>query len=807
MRTNYLLYSLSVIVSRAIPDVRDGLKPVQRRILYSMNELSLKHTAAFKKSARIVGEVMGKYHPHGDAAIYYALVRMAQDFSMRYMLVDGQGNFGSIDNDPPAAMRYTEARMQETAEFMLMDLEKDTVNFYDNFDGSLQQPEVLPTRLPNLLMNGVSGIAVGMATSIPSHNLRELVEGFKFLIANPDAPIAEIMKYVKGPDFPTGGSIVDSENLRTMYEEGKGKFTVRGKFEIVERKNGPALVITELPYNVIKTELIDQIVKYATRMKDSKKDAGIKDVRDESDRHGMSLVIELKKGANTDRLINDLLKHTQLQTSFSTQMNVIYKNKPMMMNLKQIMSAFIDHREEVVTRRVNFELEKAKKRAHIVEGLIKAVEGIDVVIDIIKNSDGPADAIKNLMEIIKVSEEQAKAIADLKFISLSKLESAKFTDELKDLNQKIKTCIEILENKSLLDKIIIDELEEVGKKFGDERKTELKRNMSDLKSIEELIEDEDIAVLLTQWGYVKAVSSSEYKVQGRGGKGQKGLKISDNDNVVEAIFTTRLSKLMVITSAGKAYQFPSYEIELTGKSNKGKHIANYISLAENEEIKAIVPISLDGDYDKSVMIFTRQGKVKRSSLRDFANARKTGVKAINLNEGDSVVDALVISDEDSDVLIITKKGMGLRFKVSEARVMGRGASGVNAIKLRSNDEVINTVPVSSDKELLIITEHGYGKRSNFKDFRVQSRGGIGLKTVRDTEKIGNIISAKEVKPDSDVIIFSKNGKAIRMSVSSINILGRITQGVIAVRLDKDDSVCGIIIVKEDSEDSDYSGDN
>jgi DNA gyrase subunit A len=799
LKTSYLLYSMSVIVSRAIPDARDGLKPVQRRILYSMSELGLKHNSSFKKSARIVGEVMGKYHPHGDSSIYEALVRMAQPFSMRYPLVDGQGNFGSIDRDPAAAMRYTEARMPEAGEYMLKDIEKNTVDFVDNFDGSLKQPSVLPTRLPNLLMNGVSGIAVGMATNIPPHNLNELVEGFKHLIKNPDCTIDEINKFIKGPDFPTGGIIVDGERINEMYKKGRGKVTIRSKYEIIENKKGTAIVVTEIPYGVSKVDIIEQIVQYAIRKKEAKKESGIRDVRDESDKQGMRIVIELKRNANIKKLINDLLKYTSMQSSFSVQMNVINNEKPALMNLKELMNAFIEHRINVITRRTEFDLIKAKKRAHIVEGIIKAIQGIDTVIDIIRNAEDP---ILELQETINVSEEQSKAITEMKLISLSKLETTKLTDELKDLNVKIDDCNNILNNENKKLEIVSEELDEIKTKFGDDRRTEIMKYSSDLKKAEELIVDEDIIVILTKWGYLKAIPANEYKVQGRGGKGVKGLKIAESDNIIETLYTNRLSKLMFITSAGKAYQMPAYEIDMSQKTTKGKHIANYLGLTDGETIKTMIAVSLDGDYDKNVMIFTKLGKVKKTSLRDFANARTTGVRAINLNESDCVVDALLVYNTPSeDVLIITKKGMALRFEDSQVRTMGRGAAGVNSIKLKKNDEVINAVKISEDKKLIILTKFGYGKRTQFSNYRTQTRGGLGLKTVRDISKIGEIVSAIAVDDSEDIICFTKLGKAIRVSVSQITVLKRVTQGVITVRLSDNDEVVGSIVVKEEEEDS------
>ncbi|RLL89755.1 DNA gyrase subunit A [Petrotoga sp. HKA.pet.4.5] len=799
LKTSYLLYSLSVIVSRAIPDVRDGLKPVQRRILYSMSELGLKHNSSFKKNARIVGEVMGKYHPHGDAAIYDALVRMGQPFTMRYPLVEAQGNFGSIDGDPPAAMRYTEARMPELGEYMLKDIEKETVDFRENFDGSLSEPVVLPTMVPNLLMNGASGIAVGMTTNIPPHNLNELVAALKLLIEKPESEVADLLKYIKGPDFPTGGLVVDGEGLKDLYETGRGKITIRGKYRIEDVGKGTSIVFDEIPYNVSKADIIEQIVRYVVKAKEQKKDVGIKDVRDESDKEGIRLVIELRRNANVKRLINDLFKHTNLQSYFYVQMNVIDNEKPTLMNLKGLLQSFLDHRVNVITRRTQYELEKARKRAHIVEGLIKAVQGIDTVVEIIRNSENPQEALKNLQETIGVSEEQAKAIADMRLISLSKLESTNLSEELKNLYKDIENAMDILQKKERLMEVIKEELDEVANKFGDKRRTEILYNKGDLAEEVEMIQDEDVVIVLTKWGYLKAIPSSEYKVQGRGGKGVKGLKISDEDDVKEVIYTNKLSKLMLFSSAGKAYQINAYEIETTSKSTKGKHIANFISLDEGEEIKSIVAISLDGDYDKDILIFTKQGKVKRTSLREFSSARASGIRAINLLDNDVVVDVVLLDGSDRDLLIVTRLGMSLMFNSSQVRTMGRTAMGVNSIKLREGDEVIDVVKVDEGKKLLLITERGYGKRVSFHSYKPQNRGGIGVKTVRDISRIGPIVATMSVEDGRDILIFTKKGKAIRVNVNNINVLGRITQGVIIVRLDEDDSVVGVIEVQANEE--------
>ncbi|KLO20873.1 MULTISPECIES: DNA gyrase subunit A [unclassified Marinitoga] len=796
LKESYLLYSLSVITSRAIPDVRDGLKPVQRRILYSMDELNLRHTASYKKCARIVGEVMGKYHPHGDAAIYDALVRMAQPFSLRYPLVIGQGNFGSIDRDPPAAMRYTEAKMHELAEYMLMDIDKNTVDMMDNFDGSLKEPLVLPTRLPNLLMNGVNGIAVGMATNIPSHNLNELIDGINQLIDNPESTIDDLMKYIKGPDLPTGGIIVDGNKIKGIYETGRGSFHIRAKYELEENKNGMSIVIKEIPYGVPKSDLITQIANYVTKQKENKKDVGIKNIRDESDKEGIRVVIELKKNVNPQKIINQLLKHTSLQISFAVQMTVIDKRKPKVMNLKEILEAFIEHRIDVVTKRTQFELDKARKRSHIVEGLMKASEGIESVIEIIRQSDGREDAINSLMEIINVTKEQANAIVDMRLISLSKLEGKKLEKEYSELTKKIKEAMEILNNKERMLEVIKKELEEVKMKFGDERRTKITNQGSKVEEMDN-VEEEDLVIVLTQWGYIKAMKSDEYKVQNRGGKGSKAIKKSDNDFIIQVLQTNSLSRLLFITSKGKAFELHAYNIEKSKKETKGKHISSYLYLDNDEKIKTIIPIENEKDIEnKYIMLFTKNGVVKRTSLKEFSNIRKNGLKAITIREDDMVIDALIVEDKD-EVLVISKKGMSLRFKVSDVRPMGRAASGVKSIKLRENDNVVNAVKVDENKSMLLITEYGFAKRVNFEDFRLQNRGGIGLKCVKSTSRIGNIVKALTVTGESHIIVFTRLGKAIREEVSTISTLSRYAIGVRAIRLDKEDMVADAAVVIED----------
>lgn len=793
LKESYLLYSLSVITSRAIPDVRDGLKPVQRRILYSMDELNLRHTAAYKKCARIVGEVMGKYHPHGDAAIYDALVRMAQPFSLRYPLVIGQGNFGSVDRDPPAAMRYTEAKMHEMAEYMLMDIDKNTVDMLDNFDGSLQEPSVLPTRIPNLLMNGVNGIAVGMATNIPSHNLNELVEGIKLLIDNPEADVEDLMKHIKGPDLPTGGIIVDGEKIKDIYKTGRGSFHIRAKYDLEENKNGMSIVIKEIPYGVPKSDLITQIANYVTKQKENKKDVGIRNIRDESDKEGIRVVIELKKNVNPQRIINQLLKHTSLQISFAVQMTVIDKRKPRVMNLKEILEAFIKHRVDVVTRRTQFELDKARKRSHIVEGLMKASEGIESVIEIIRQSEGREDAINSLMEIINVTKEQANAIVDMRLISLSKLEGEKLEKEYAELTEKIKTAMDILNNKEKMFEVIKKELEEIKVKFGDNRRTKITNQGSKINEADN-IEEEDLVVVLTQWGYIKAMSSDEYKVQNRGGKGSRAIKKSDNDFIIQVLQTNSLSRLLFITSKGKAFELNAYNIEKSSKETKGKHISSYLYLDNDEKIKTIIAIENEKDLENEfIMLFTKNGTVKRTSLTEFSNIRKNGLKAITIKEDDMVVDALIVEEND-EVIVISKKGMSLKFKVPDVRVMGRAAAGVRSIKLRENDNVVNAVKVDKDKSLLLITEYGYAKRVSFNDFRLQNRGGVGLKCVKETTRIGDIVKALTVDEDSHIIVFTKLGKAIREEVSTISTLSRYAIGVRAIRVDKDDTVADAAVI-------------
>lgn len=796
MIDSYMLYSMSVIVGRAIPDVRDGLKPVQRRILYGMLQLGLRHNTTYKKSARIVGEVMGKYHPHGDLAIYDTLVRMAQPFTMRYPLVQGQGNFGSIDRDPPAAMRYTEARMHSLAEEMLEDIDKNTVRFTPNFDGSLDEPEVLPSKIPNLLMNGASGIAVGMMTSIPPHNLNELLKATISLIDNPEADSKELMRYVKGPDFPTGGTIVGRDGIRDAYTTGKGRITVRGEAEIKEEKGQTKIVITEIPYAVSKTDLIQQIAHAAQNVRDVQ----IRNIRDESDKKGLRVVLELKRDANPNVVLNLLYKHTYLQNVFGIQMLVIdEKKRPRMMTLKEILKSFIKHRYEIVTKRTETYLEEASKRAHIVEGLTRANRSIDTVVDIIRNAKDTKEAAKNLMETLEVSEEQAKAILDMKLGRLTSMEVDKLLAEYKDLVGKIKKYRKILSEPQEIYRVIKEELKEIEKKYGDKRLTRISSDDNTDFNVADVIPDDEILVAVTNKGYIKATPLNGYKMQNRGGKGVRGIKTSQDDFVTNILSSTRLSKTVIITSKGKAYQINNYELNYTSRDSKGRLLYNHVKMEPDEEVQAVLSARSEEIEDKFLVITTRFGKIKRTAFDQFVNSRISGIKAIELQEGDRVVDSEISSSEDDTVIISTKKGMVIRFPMSQVRPMGRTAMGVIGIKLREGDEVVAASFVSPDDErtLLTATENGVGKRTYLKEYRVQNRAGYGLKNLYGTDSIGEVVRALVVDDDDEVILMTHSSQSIRIPVKSIRITGRITKGVKVVNLSGEDVVTSVARVEED----------
>jgi len=789
---SYLTYSLSVIIGRAIPDVRDGLKPVQRRIIYSMMELRLFHNAPFKKSARIVGEVMGKYHPHGDAAIYDALVRMAQNFSVRYPLIDGQGNFGSIDRDPPAAMRYTEARLSEIAEELLRDIDKNTVDMVPNFDNTLQEPEVLPATIPLLLLNGASGIAVGMATNIPPHNLREVIDAIVAFIDNPNIEVEKLFEYVKGPDFPTGGMVIFSKEMRNFYLTGRGKFTIKGKAFIENTKSGPRIVITEIPYGVSKADLITQIARYA------QKDDSIRGLRDESDKRGIRVVVELRKNCVPQIVLNRLYVHTSLQVTFGGHMLVIDEHKrPRLMNLKGVIEAFVAHRFRVTTRRIEYELDKATKRAHIIEGLMKATRSISTVVDMIRMARTVEDARKTLMEVLEVTREQADAILEMRLSRLTSLETEKLAQEYAQLNEKIKEYKDLLENPLKIYGLIKEELLALKDRYGDDRRTEIVYEYKEME-VEDLISDDEIVVMVTKEGYLKVTNLSDYRRQSRGGKGLVGMRTGENDYVEHVLVTTRLSKTAFITNKGKVYILDNHIVDLSSRDTRGKVIQNYLKIESDEKIKALIRIPRNVDDQGDIVFFTKMGKVKRTPLKAFSNVRSNGIKAIGLGEKDEVISAFVLpaGNEDMTLLVATKMGQAVRFFTSQVRKMGRTAAGVTAIKLTENDEVVSAIPVNPQKEyILTITEKGYGKRSKVSEYPVHNRGGKGIRNITNLNKVGGVVGVLNVGDEEEILVVSKSGKTIRFPVKDIRITGRSTQGVKIMTIGENDEISSVSMVE------------
>ncbi|QTA38228.1 DNA gyrase subunit A [Thermosipho ferrireducens] len=791
LKESYLSYSMSVIIGRAIPDVRDGLKPVQRRILYSMYELGVTHNKPFKKSARIVGEVMGKYHPHGDAAIYDTLVRLAQDWSMRYKLVEGQGNFGSVDRDPPAAMRYTEARLDRIAEEMLEDIDKETVNMLDNFDGSLKEPEVLPSKFPNLLANGASGIAVGMTTNIPPHNISELVSGFIALIKNPEMSVEELMNHVPGPDFPTGGEIIGKAGIREMYLTGKGSFTLRGKVSIEESKKKKSIVITEIPYSVSKSDLIKKIVEYAERS-----NLPIKDIRDESDKEGLRIVIEVAPNVNEEIIINNLYKHTQLQTQFHAQLLVIDKDKrPILMNLKEIMWAFVQHRFEIVRRRAQFFYKQYSKRAHILEGLIKASRSIDTIISVIRNSADQNTAISELIDMFDFTKEQAKAVVDLRLGKLTKLELSNLIKEYEDMIKKMQIEKELIESDTKVYEKIIDELTDIKEKYGDGRKSIIlsKEEVSTEFDILQLLPDKEVVISLTKKGYLKMMDLKEFRTQRRGGKGITGSSLMQDDAIMEVIYTHLHGKTLFFTSSGKVFVLNNYEIEQNSRTSKGKQVARYLNIDANEKI--LTMLSVD-NFDGELFFVTKLGKVKRTKLAEFKNINSRGMRAINFEDGDSLVSVLRIENNNQTVFIATKNGMCIRFSISEVRTMGRSAIGVIGIRLSKDDEVVSsTLLTDENKYILTVTNRGYGKMTEISHYRVQKRAGTGIRNISSPEKAGNVVGVSCVSGKEEMMIFTKHGMSIKININSISVLGRVTKGVKLVNLSKEDEIADFAIIR------------
>lgn len=794
MKKSYLEYSMSVIVGRALPDVRDGLKPVHRRVLFSMHELGLMHYKAYKKCARIVGEVLGKYHPHGDTAVYDSLVRMAQNFSLRYPLVNGQGNFGSIDGDNPAAMRYTEAKLSKIAAEMLADIEKETVKFRPNFDASLDEPTVLPAKIPNLLINGSSGIAVGMATNIPPHNLREVVEGIIKTIDNPEVEIEELMESIIAPDFPTGGIICGRQGIINAYKYGRGKIILRARTQIEEKKKRQSVIITEIPYQVNKSLLIEQI---ADLIRD-KKVLGISDIRDGSDREGMRIVIELKADANSDVVINQLYKHSNLQTTFGVIMLALVNNIPKILNLKELITNYIDYRKEIVTKRTKFELKKAQERVHILAGLIIALNDIDNIIRKIKASRDTQVATTMLITDFRLSEIQAKAILDMKLQRLASLEQQKIKDEHAELLKLISELEDILTSSQKLIAIIKKELLEISEKYSDKRKTQvadITLEESEL-DVEDLIVKEDMVITVTNAGYIKRTSVKLYKEQRRGGKGIIAATTKEED-FVSAVFTASThSYILFFTNKGRVYWLKTYEIPEALRQAKGKPIINLIQIAQNEKINAFIPVN-EFDDKHYLILATKQGVVKKTNLIEYSNPRANGIIAVNLDENDELINA-ELTDGSRDIIIATKNGHAVRFNEEDARAVGRTSRGVRGINLRDNDEVISMVVASDEKFLLTITENGFGKRTAITEYNAINRGGLGVINIQCTERNGKAVAVKSVYEDNDLMLISKNGITIRMLVSGISCIGRNTQGVTLMKLEENDKVvAAAVIVKED----------
>ena len=779
MKKSYLDYAMSVIVSRALPDVRDGLKPVHRRILYAMNELGMTPEKQYRKSARVVGDVLGKYHPHGDSSVYDAMVRLAQDFSTRYPLVDGHGNFGSIDGDSAAAMRYTEVKMTRLTLEMLRDINKNTIDYRPNFDETLEEPVVLPSRFPNLLVNGSSGIAVGMATNIPPHNLKEVVDGIVMLIENPDADIEELMKVVKGPDFPTGAMIMGRDGIKSAFKTGRGKVRLRAVAEIEEMNRGRnRIVVTELPYQVNKARLIEKIAELVR----DKGIEGISDLRDESDREGLRIVIELRRDANPNVVLNNLYKQTQLQTTFGVITLALVDGEPRILNLKQVLTYYLEHQKDIITRRTQFDLDNAEKRAHIVEGLIIALDNIDEVISIIRNSKEEAIARERLMDKFDLSEKQAQAILDMRLRRLTGLEREKLEGEYEDLIKEINRFKEILSNERLIYEIIRDELLEIKEKFGDRRRTRIMPSADDI-DIEDMIEEEDVIITLTHYGYIKRMPQDTYKIQRRGGKGITGLTTREEDFVEDLFITSTHDTILFFTNKGRVYSLKAYEIPEGRRQARGTAIINLLNLTGDENISAIIPIE---KYDpKSNLIFlTKNGIIKKTKLDSFKNIRKNGIIAITLKEDDELISVRKTNGK-REIIIVTSMGMAIRFNEEDVRVMGRNATGVIALKLKDGDNVVAMDLVEEDKELLVVSEYGFGKRTPLKEYRVQNRGGLGLKTYNLKEKTGELISAKVIDENDEIIMISMSGIVIRLLGKDISIMGRNTQGVTLMKIDSE----------------------
>ena len=793
MKKSYIDYSMSVIVGRALPDVRDGLKPVHRRILYSMSELNLTPDKPYRKSARIVGDVLGKYHPHGDSAVYLAMVRMAQDFSTRGLLVDGHGNFGSVDGDSPAAMRYTEARMSKLALELLRDIDKETVDFVPNFDESLKEPAVLPSRYPNLLVNGSNGIAVGMATSIPPHNIGEVIDATVHLIDNEECSVDDLMKFVKGPDFPTSAIIMGKENIAEAYRTGRGKVKVRARAVIEELPKGKQqIVVTEIPYQVNKAKLVERI---AELVKD-KKVEGISDLRDESNRNGMRIVIELKRDVNANIVLNNLYKHSQMEETFSVIMLALVNGQPKVLNLKQILYHYVQHQKDVVTRRTKFELNKAEARAHILEGLRIALDNIDAVISLIRASKTTQEAKSGLMEKFGLTDIQAQAILDMRLQRLTGLERDKIEAEYEELIKKINRLKEILANERLLLNVIKEEMLIIKENYADERRTEIRHAEGEI-DMRDLIEDEEIAITLTHFGYIKRLPADTYKSQKRGGRGISALTTREEDFVKHLVSTTTHSKLLFFTNKGRVFRLNAYEIPEGKRQAKGTAIVNLLQLGPNEKIATLLAID-EKDDNKYLLLATKNGIVKKTDREEFKNINKAGLIAIGLREDDELI-GVKVTDGNKDVLLVTKEGMSIRFDENDIRSMGRSAMGVKGITLSNDDKVVSMSLCEEGTDVLVVSENGFGKRTDINEYRTQIRAGKGIKTYNIAEKTGKLVGAEMVNEDDEMMIINSDGVLIRLRVNEISLFGRVTSGVKLMKTDDEVNVVSISKIKMEEE--------
>ncbi|MBA3683251.1 MAG: DNA gyrase subunit A [Bacteroidetes bacterium] len=802
MKTAYIDYSMSVIVSRALPDVRDGLKPVHRRVLYGMLDLGVLHNRPYKKSARIVGEVLGKYHPHGDASVYDTMVRMAQDWSLRYMLVEGQGNFGSVDGDPPAAMRYTEVRFRKITEEMLADIEKDTVDFRPNFDDSLTEPTVLPTRIPNLLMNGASGIAVGMATNMAPHNLTECINAILAYIDNREIDIDGLMKHIKAPDFPTGGTIYGFEGVKEAFHTGRGRVVMRAKANIEPNGNRERIIVTEIPYQINKAEMI----KRQWELCNEKKIEGISEIRDESNREGMRIVYELRTDAISNVVLNNLYKYSALQTSFSINNVVLVKGRPEMLNLKDMILHFVEHRHEVVVRRTKYELAQAEKRAHILQGLLIAIDHLDEVIKIIRESESPDIARDELISRYSLSEIQARAILDMRLRTLTGLERDKIKAEFEELMKTIANLNEILNNEPLRYSIIKDELAEVKEKYGDERRTDIVYAGDDLR-VEDMIADESVVITISHLGYMKRTNLDEYRAQGRGGKGSKGSNTREEDFIEHMFIASTHNYLLLFTEKGQCYWLRAYEVPEGTKTSKGRAIQNLISIAPDDKVKAFINVTSlsDEEYinNNFIVLATKNGIIKKTTLEAYTRPRANGINAVTIREGDILLEA-ALTNGKNEIMLATKLGKVCRFNEEKVRPMGRNASGVIGIDLNDdeggNNEVIGMICIDDmNANVLVVSEKGYGKRSDIEEYRVTNRGGKGVKTINITDKTGNLVGIKSVTDANDLMIITKNGITIRLNVSALRLMGRATQGVRLINISDTDEIAAVTKVDHEDE--------